>query len=112
LYRSSLWHVPSDVAEAYWSKVESAINQDNGLWIFQCSERLPDITVTIGNGRITIPGINMNFHAVGNVGMCMGGIQETTGSMPALAGDVFLKNLFVAFEHPVNGQPRLGFAQT
>jgi hypothetical protein len=42
----------------------------------------------------------------------MGGLQEATNGMPAIAGDVFLKGLFVAFESPVGGQERLGFART
>jgi aspergillopepsin I len=110
--RTSLWYVPSEVADAYWSTVESADNELIGNWVFSCKETLPDITVVIGGKKVTIPGINMNYQTLGTAGLCLGGIQEATSGIPAIAGDVFLKNLFVAFESPVGAQARLGFAQT
>jgi aspergillopepsin I len=107
-----LWYVTSEVADAYWSTVESAENESSGTWMFSCAETLPDLTVIIGGRKVTVPGINMNYQSLGMGGKCMGGLQEATAGMPAIAGDVFLKNLFVAFESPVGGQARLGFAQT
>jgi hypothetical protein len=83
-----------------------------GTWMYTCTEKLPDLSVKIGGKTITVPGINMNYQSAGAAGLCLGGLQEATSGMPAIAGDVFLKNLFVVFEHPVGGQPRLGFAQT
>jgi hypothetical protein len=51
----------------------------------------------------------MNYQKT--VSGCFGGIQPSGAGLPNIAGDVFLKNLFVAFEHETGKSPRLGFAQ-
>lgn len=108
---SSLWYVPAKVADSYYAKVPGAsFSQLSGGWNFPCTAKLPDITLTISGKKLVVPGGNMNYQNIG--GTCMGGMQRDTGMPFSIAGDVFLKNLFVVFEHPVGGQARLGFAAT
>jgi hypothetical protein len=55
----------------------------------------------------------MNYQTISQ-NVCFGGLQRTDNSATGelhIAGDVFLKNMFVAFEHPDNEQARLGFAR-
>ncbi|TID16432.1 Asp-domain-containing protein [Venturia nashicola] len=106
---SSLWYVPAKVADTYYAKVQGAsFSALTGGWTFPCNAKLPDISLTISGKKLTVPGINMNYQSIGST--CMGGMQRDTGMPFSIAGDVFLKNMFVVFEHPVGGQPRLGFA--
>jgi hypothetical protein len=57
----------------------------------------------------------MNYQTISR-GSCFGGLQRSEGNPIAsgqlhIAGDTFLKNLFVVFEHPAGNQARLGFAR-
>ncbi|KAE9978507.1 hypothetical protein EG328_001417 [Venturia inaequalis] len=106
---SSLWYAPAKMVDAYYAKVPGAtFSQLAGGWNFPCSAKLPDISLTVSGKKVTVPGGNMNYQSIGTT--CMGGLQRDTGMPFSIAGDVFLKNLFVVFEHPVSGQARLGFA--
>jgi aspergillopepsin I len=107
---SSLWYVPSRVADAYYAKVPGAAYVAKiGGWSFPCNAKLPDISLTISGKKLTVPGINMNYQSI-NGNNCMGGLQRDTEMPFSIAGDVFLKNMFVVFEHAAGGEPRLGFA--
>jgi aspergillopepsin I len=112
--RTSLWYVPAPVANAYWAQVQGATWKGaRAGWTFPCNTQLPDITLVISGKNITVPGINMNYQTI-SANVCYGGMQRTDSSARRelhIAGDVFLKNLFVAFEHPDGGQARLGFAR-
>jgi len=44
-------------------------------------------------------------------GRCFGGLQRNTGMPFSIFGDVFLKGLFVVFEHKPGQGQRIGFAQ-
>jgi aspergillopepsin I len=107
---SSLWYMPKAFVDQYWQQVPGA--QFGGLqsaWMFPCSAKLPDISVQIGAKKITVPGINMNYQQAGPSN-CFGGLQPDKGMPFSIFGDVFMKSLYVIFEHQLNGQPRLGFA--
>jgi aspergillopepsin I len=111
--RSSLWYLPAKFVEAYYDKANipgAAKNPATKLWTVPCATKLPDIVLTIAGKKLTIPGINMNYQKAGTA--CFAGIQTAAANMPNIAGDVFLKNLFVAFEHETGKSPRLGFAQS
>ncbi|KAF2428995.1 acid protease [Tothia fuscella] len=110
---TSLWYAPPAVANAYWANVTGATwRAIRGGWTYPCAAKLPDITLIISGNKVTVPAINMNYQTISST-ECYGGIQRTEDGDPLhVAGDTFLKNLFVAFEHPTNGQARLGFAQT
>jgi aspergillopepsin I len=106
---SSLWYVPAKVADTYYAKVPGAtFNQLAGGWNFPCNVKLPDIGLIISGKKLVVPGANMNYQSIGS--SCVGGMQRDTGLPMSIAGDVFLKNMFVVFEYPAGGQPRLGFA--
>jgi aspergillopepsin I len=107
---SSLWYMPKAFVDQYWQQVPGA--QFGGLqsaWMFPCNAKLPDISVQVANKKITVPGINMNYQQAG-ASNCFGGLQADKGMPFSIFGDVFLKSLYVVFEHQLNGQPRLGFA--
>jgi aspergillopepsin I len=110
-----LWYLPTKYVSAYYAKVPGATKGvslgGGGQWQFPCNAKLPDIVLTIGGKKLSVPGINVNYQKSGGSN-CFGGIQEAKGNMPLIAGDVFLKNLFVAFEHETGKTPRLGFAQS
>jgi aspergillopepsin I len=71
---------------------------------------LPDISVVVGGVPLVVPGININFQSLGG-GSCYGGLQRDNSKTAYIFGDVFLKGLYVVFEHPRDGPARLGFAQ-
>jgi aspergillopepsin I len=107
---TSLWYLPSKVANAYWAAVPGAsYNTLQAGFTFPCASKLPDLSLTITGKRIVVPGINMNYQAISQ-STCYGGIQRDTGMPFSIFGDVFLKGMFVAFEAPIGGQARIGFA--
>jgi aspergillopepsin I len=86
-----------------------------GGFTFPCDSKLPDLTIMMGEGKnVTVPGINMNYQSI-SATTCYGGLQRSDVGGPKdelhIAGGTFLKNLFVAFEHPLGGNARLGFAR-
>jgi aspergillopepsin I len=109
---TSLWYLPTDLADAYWKTVPgSEWDTVQQGWVYPCKNALPDISLTVGGRMITVPGINMNYQSL-SILTCFGGIQRADRMPFSIFGDVFLKGLFAAFEHPRNGtgQARIGFA--
>jgi aspergillopepsin I len=108
---TSLWYLPKPIADAYWARVPTArYSALQAGWIFRCTSKLPDMSVTVSGRVITVPGINMNYQTL-MLGMCYGGIQRETGLETSVFGDVFLKGLYVIHEQSLDGNPRLGFAK-
>jgi len=108
---TSLWYMPRTVVDAYWEKVQGAsYNQLQGGWVFPCSGPLPDITLMMGDKKIRVPGINMNYQQI-SITTCFGGLQRNDRMPFSIFGDTFLKGLFVIFEAPNDGNARIGFAQ-
>ncbi|KAF2669341.1 putative aspartic-type endopeptidase [Microthyrium microscopicum] len=112
---SGLWYLPRPMAETYWKQIKDAkYSPHEAAWTFPCSSSLPDISMKISGKRLVVPGINMNYQQASVGGnTCIGGLQpDTQSSMTSyIFGDVFIKGMYVVFEHPVGGKPRLGFAQ-
>jgi aspergillopepsin I len=107
--RSSLWYLPAKYVQAYYEKVPGGVKKNiAGQYQVPCDAKLPDIVLTIAGKKLTIPGINMNYQRAGTT--CFGGIQPAQAGLPNIAGDVFLKNMFVAFEAEPGKPARLGFA--
>jgi hypothetical protein len=106
---TSLWYMPPQIVDSYWKQVNGAVFSNN-KWVFPCNSYLPDITVAIGDGRVTVPGINMNYAFTGQ-NTCMGGLQRDLPMGFSIFGDVFMKGLYIVHEAPVNGRARLGFAK-
>ncbi|OAA52812.1 endothiapepsin precursor [Beauveria brongniartii RCEF 3172] len=94
--------------EGYYADVKSAQNdQQQGGFIFDCTEALPDFSFSVGGSNITIAGELINYsHASG--AKCYGGIQAA-GNIPFnIFGDVAMKAAYVVFDV---GNNRLGWAQ-
>src|ERR1700761_429614 len=73
---ASLWLMPKEVTDAYWETVEDAsYSQAQAGWVFPCRNNLPDISLRIADGMITIPGINMNYQQI-SITTCFGGLQR------------------------------------
>jgi len=107
-----LWYLPTEVADAYWKTVPgSEFDNVQSGWVYPCKNPLPDISLNVGGRMITVPGINMNYQSL-SILTCFGGIQRADRMPFSIFGDVFLKGLFAAFEHPRDGtgQARIGFA--
>ncbi|CAG7924196.1 unnamed protein product [Penicillium olsonii] len=111
---TSLMLVSPDVAKEYYKQVDGAIYANNaGGYIYPCTAKLPSLAVAVGTAySATVPGSLVNFSEVGTntttgETVCFGGIQSNAGSSLAIYGDVFLKALFVVFDHR---GPSLGFA--
>lgn len=97
-----------DVVQEYYGKVQGAKNdQQQGGWVFPCDAKLPDFTLSISGYNAVVPGKFMNYQAVGSV--CFGGLQSvgSSGGVPNIFGDVFLKSQFVVWD---TEGPRIGFA--
>jgi hypothetical protein len=108
---SSLWYLPRSITDTYYGEVSGArYSRLQAGWIFPCNSVLPDISVMIGGVQMVVPGINLNFQSLGG-GNCYGGLQRDISTTSYIFGDIFLKGLYVIFEHPRTGPSRLGFAQ-
>ncbi|KAF2147659.1 aspartyl protease [Myriangium duriaei CBS 260.36] len=106
---TTLLLLPDDVVSDYYSKVDGAQNDSSqGGYIFSCSASLPDFSISVGGGTITVPGDYINFQSVDGSN-CFGGLQSSGSIGQSIFGDVFLKAAFVVFDGN-NGSPRLGFA--
>jgi aspergillopepsin I len=111
IHGSSLWYAPKRFVSAYWKEVEGAVFEEARRgWFFSCNSKLPDITMAIGDGKVTVPGINMNYSQAG-ANRCYGGLQNDLPMGFSIFGDVFLKGLCVVFEDAPGSRRRLGFAQ-
>ncbi|ATY63500.1 endothiapepsin precursor [Cordyceps militaris] len=94
--------------QSYYANVQSAeYDQQEGGFVFNCGEQLPDFPFRVGGGIITIPGAIIKY-AQGSDGRCFGGIQAA-GNIPFnIFGDIALKAAYVIFD---GGNNRLGWAQ-
>jgi len=109
---SSLWYLPKSIADAYYAQVGGATySKEEGGYVFPCTATLPDMSVIVGSRKVTVPGINMNYQPLGyGSGQCYGGIVKDSSMSSYVFGDVFMKGLYVVFEHQIGQSPRLGFA--
>jgi hypothetical protein len=108
---TTLLLLPPDMARAYYAAVPSATNNTRaGGFTFNCNERLPDLTLAIGDYMAVVPGELINFAPV-STGLCFGGIQSQSVLPFAIYGDVFFKSQFVVFQGNQQTGARLGFAE-
>lgn len=107
---TTLLMLPIAIVEAYYATVTGAsYDTTQGGYTFPCSADLPDFTLGIEDGRITIPGTYINYSPLDSANTtCYGGIQDDSDIGFAIFGDVALKAAFVVFEG--GDSPRLGWA--
>lgn len=107
---TSLLIIPDEIADDYWSNVQSAYKVETStgnLWVFDCSDFLPDFSFKVGSGTAVVPGDNMNYSPQGN-GICLGGISSHPGLDITIVGDVALKSALVIYDDENN---QLGWAK-
>jgi len=105
---TSLLMIQDDIVSAYYGQVTGSSNsQSDGGYVFPCSAKLPDLTISIGGYNAVVPGSFVNYAPASASGSCFGGIQSAGQQGFSIFGDIFLKAQFVVFD---NNGPRLGFA--
>lgn len=105
--------IPLSAATAYWRQVRGAQRVDQQgqhLWLYSCSTKLPDYSITVGSSKVTIPGSFIRYAQNGaGSPYCVGGIAAIDGyDSLAILGDIFLKPNFVVFD---DANSRIGFAK-
>ncbi|KAK7723071.1 hypothetical protein SLS57_004628 [Botryosphaeria dothidea] len=106
---TSLLLVDDNVAEAYYKKVQGAVNDPNaGGFVYPCDAAMPDIAVAVGDYMAVIPGDQVTFAAVDQANTtCFGGVQGNQGSSLQIYGDTMFKAQFVVFD---GGNQSVGMA--
>jgi len=102
--------IDDSILNKYYAQVSGAQNSDeDGGWVFPCSSKLPNFSITVGGVKQTIPGTYINYSPIGD-GNCYGGLQSNAGLGLSIFGDIFLKSKYIIFDLST-GSPRAGFAQ-
>ncbi|KAG1819767.1 aspartic peptidase domain-containing protein [Suillus subaureus] len=101
----------------YVSQLYAAINAtevDKGLYALPCNA-MPNVTITLGGKSFPLSAETLNMGPTDSSGkMCFGGIvgydlgDITSGQLQWILGDVFMRNVYTAFDV---GQCRIGFAE-
>ncbi|KAI1433345.1 aspartic peptidase domain-containing protein [Xylaria sp. CBS 124048] len=111
---TTLLLLPSAIVDNYYGKVNgSKLDPSQGGYVFPCNAKLPDLTFSPGNVKITVPGKYLNYAPIdARASACFGGLQP--GTIPpygwAIFGDIVLKAAFVVFEADSTGNARIGWA--
>jgi hypothetical protein len=108
---TTLMLLPPPAVKAYYAAIPGAASiPKEGGYVYPCEAvgQLPDITLAVGDARITVQGkwVDRGKSATGS-GKCYGGIQNGSVGL-SIWGDVFLKSQFVVFDG--GNTPRIGFA--
>lgn len=107
---TTLLYIDAAIAKAYYAKVAGAkVDAQQGGYVFPCSAKLPDFSVTFGGVKQTVPGKYVNYAPLTTGSTtCYGGIQTNDGIGFSIFGDIFLKSKYVI--HEMGATPRIGFA--
>ncbi|GAM82180.1 hypothetical protein ANO11243_001590 [Dothideomycetidae sp. 11243] len=108
---TSLLYLPDTVVKTYYASVPSAaIDPSWGGYTFPCSVNIPPMGIYIAGVKYSIPASLLNWEQINDT-HCLGGLQSSAGLPFSILGDVFLKSVYVVFEQPATGAPRVGFAK-
>ena len=106
---TSLLLLSNDTASQYYAKVSSAAwNSVDQAWEYDCSETLPDFSMSFSGYAAIVPGSYINYANIDST-KCYGGIQPRGDLSFSLFGDIFLKSQYVVYDQTA-GNPRLGLA--
>ncbi|EPS35498.1 hypothetical protein H072_11083 [Dactylellina haptotyla CBS 200.50] len=105
---TTLLLVSNQIAKEYYAQVHGAkLDNEQGGYTFSCSASLPDITISIGDKKATVPGSWMNYAPITDgSSTCFGGLQGYDGDM-FIYGDIFFKAFFSVFDYE---NQQFGFA--
>ncbi|KAF2858862.1 acid protease [Piedraia hortae CBS 480.64] len=102
---TSLMLVDQEMVDAYYKQVPGAqMDENEGGYVYDCSAKLPDFGVAIGDYMAIIPGKDITYGQSGD-NKCFGGIQSNKGQDVQVWGDVFLKPFLAVFD---GGKKRFG----
>ena len=97
---TTLMLADDSIVQGYYSQVQGAqFDTQARLFVYPCSSRLPDLSITIGtNYKAVIPGKLLNFQALDTAGrQCAGALQSNNGAKIQIYGDIFFKAQYTVF---------------
>ncbi|KAK6509663.1 Type I transmembrane sorting receptor [Arthrobotrys musiformis] len=105
---TTLLLVSNAIAKQYYATVKgSKLDEEQGGYTIPCSSQLPDITISVGNKKATVPGSLINYAPIEDGSKtCFGGLQGYDGNM-YIYGDIFFKAFFSVFDYE---NKQFGFA--
>jgi hypothetical protein len=103
--------VSDDLCRRIYETIPDArLDEKNQGWVFPIGtpiEKLPTITLAVGNKQFEVQKEDLGFAKVGN-GMQYGGIQSRGNSKFDILGDTWLKSVYAIFDQ---GKKRFGVVQ-
>ncbi|CRG84460.1 aspergillopepsin I [Talaromyces islandicus] len=99
---TSVLILPNQIVHDYYAQIPSATNDPsvNGF-IFDCDDKIPDLSLKIGNYTATIPSELMIYAELGDLNgetTCYGSLQTQDDLEFSLLGHPFLKCQYVVFD--------------
>ena len=110
---TSLWYVPSAVAEALFAQLGGEAYSDQGYYSIPCDAHTFTVSAVFSGVQFQVDLSDMLLgYADSSHTQCVFGIvaqdnEDTHGNQMAIIGDAFLKNVYSVFDYS-NGQ--VGFA--
>lgn len=100
---------PSHVSQLY--AVINATEVGGGVYSLPC-DAMPNVTITLGGKPFALSAETFNFGKYGSSGnTCLGGIAGSDGLGDLwILGDVFLRNVYTAFDVGLGNSSSVGFA--
>ncbi|KAF3931080.1 Penicillopepsin [Dactylellina cionopaga] len=105
---TTLLLMSNQITKEYYAQVKgSKMDDTQGGYTIPCSAHLPDITISVGDKKATIPGSWLNYAPIEEGSKtCFGGLQGYDGDM-YIYGDIFFKAFFSIFDYE---NKQFGFA--